>query len=78
MAKYFFYALVIYLLYRFIFDVLIPVRKTTKAMREQFRQAQEQMNQAHQQHQQQQNQAKPQQEKPKQVGDYIDFEEVNK
>jgi hypothetical protein len=76
MARYIFYAIAIYLLYRLIFDVVIPVRKTTKAMRSQFRQAQEQMNQAYQQ--QQQEKAQPQPEKPRQVGDYIDFEEVEK
>ena len=76
MARYIFYAVLIYLLYRFIFDVLIPVRRTTKAMRQQFKQAQDQMNEAYQQ--QHQKQAQPEPEKHKQVGDYIDFEEVKK
>jgi hypothetical protein len=64
------------MLYRLIFDIILPVRKTTKAMRSQFREAQERMNQAYQQHQQQ---AQPQPQpaaKQQQIGDYIDFEEV--
>lgn len=76
MARYIFYAIGIYLLYKLIFDVILPVRKTTKAMRQQFREAQERMNEAYQQHQRAQSQAQPQPEKPRQVGDYIDFEEV--
>lgn len=74
MSRFIFYAIGLYLLYRLIFDIIIPVRKTTKAMRSQFREAQERMNQAYQQHQQQ---AQPQPAaKQQQVGDYIDFEEV--
>jgi hypothetical protein len=76
MARYIFYAIGLYMLYRLIFDIILPVRKTTKAMRSQFREAQERMNQAYQQHQQQ---AQPQPQpaaKQQQIGDYIDFEEV--
>jgi hypothetical protein len=78
MARYIFYAIGIYLLYRLIFDIILPVRKTTKAMRSQFREAQERMNEAYRQQQQQsQPQPQPQQTaKQEQIGDYIDFEEV--
>jgi hypothetical protein len=76
MARYIFYAIGIYLLYRLIFDIILPVRKTTKAMRSQFREAQERMNEAYRQ-QQQQSQPQPQHTaKQEQIGDYIDFEEV--
>jgi hypothetical protein len=73
MARIIFYAIASYLLYKLVFDVILPVRKTTKAMRNQFREAQERMNDAHRQ-QQPGNAPKP--EKQQQSGDYIDFEEI--
>ena len=73
MARFIFYAIVSYLLYKLVFDVILPVRKTTKAMRNQFREAQERMNDAQRQ-QQPGNAPKP--EKQQQAGDYIDFEEI--
>ena len=74
MAKYIFYALLLYMAYRLVFDVILPIRRTTKAMKDQFRQAQEQMQQAQEQAQQPSRPASPQQGRP--IGDYIDFEEV--
>lgn len=73
MARFIFYAIVSYLLYKLVFDVILPVRKTTKVMRNQFREAQERMNDAQRQ-QQPGNAPKP--EKQQQAGDYIDFEEI--
>ena len=74
MARYIFYAILLYMAYRLVFDVILPVRKTAKAMRNQFRQAQEQMHQAQEQAQQPQNAPEP--GKTQSVGEYIDFEEV--
>ena len=74
MAKYIFYAILLYMAYRLVFDVILPIRRTTKAMKDQFRQAQEQMQQAQEQAQQSSRPVNPQQSRP--VGDYIDFEEV--
>jgi hypothetical protein len=74
MAKYIFYAILLYMAYRLIFDVILPVRKTTKAMREQFRQAQERMQQAQEDAHRPKPQPNP--EKNQRVGDYIDFEDV--
>lgn len=74
MARYIFYGILLYMAYRLVFDVILPVRKTTKAMREQFRQAQEQMQQTHAQAEQPERE--PVQEKGRPVGEYIDFEEV--
>lgn len=74
MARYIFYGILLYMAYRLVFQVILPVRKTTKAMREQFRQAQEQMQQARAQAEQPYQE--PVQEKGRPVGEYIDFEEV--
>ncbi|MFN9783817.1 MAG: hypothetical protein ACK54A_11330 [Sphingobacteriales bacterium] len=74
MAKYIFYAILLYMAYRLVFDVILPIRRTTKAMKDQFRQAQEQMQQAQDQAQQPSRPVNPQQGRPN--GDYIDFEEV--
>lgn len=74
MAKYIFYAILLYMAYRLVFDVILPVRKTTKTMRDEFRQAQEQMQQAQKQAHRPTPSPEPGKSKP--VGDYIDFEEV--
>ncbi len=81
MARYIFYALVAFLLYKFIFDFIIPIFRTSKKMREQFNQARQQMEDQFQQSGQQ-----PQQDAGKhnaskgnaKIGEYIDFEEVRK
>ena len=74
MAKYIFYAILLYMAYRLVFDVILPIRRTTKAMKDQFRRAKEQMQQAQEQAQQPIRPTNPQQGRP--IGDYIDFEEV--
>lgn len=61
------YGLLIYLLYKLIFDFIIPVSKTTKEVREKIKSMQEQ------------NQPGPDistQKPPDPGGDYIEFEEV--
>ncbi len=81
MARYIFYALVVFLLYKFIFDFIIPIFRTSKKMREQFNQARQQMEDQYQQSGQQ-----PQQDAGKynaskgnaKIGEYIEFEEVRK
>lgn len=76
-ARYFFYALLLYMLYRLIFDFILPLRKTTKAVRQQFREAQERMYQQMNQNgydQRSQQTAEP--KKSEKIGDYIDFEET--
>jgi hypothetical protein len=68
----------LYLLYKFIFDFIIPVYESSKKIKSQFGEMQEKMKQNMNQFQQQQQQpAQPTTEKPPQKeGDYIDFEEV--
>ncbi|HLZ86618.1 MAG TPA: DUF4834 family protein [Puia sp.] len=85
LSEVFFLAIVFYLLYRFVFNFLVPVARTTRHVRQQFRNMQEMQDGMRQQMQdgmrQQQGPARPQQsqQRPAQrppAGDYIDFEEV--
>jgi hypothetical protein len=70
--RFLFYAFLLYLGYKLVFDLIIPVVRTTRKIRSQMNQARERMEQQHQQ----------QQEKPQNVtdgiGEYIDFEEIRK
>jgi len=74
MARYIFYALVIVLLYKLIFDFIIPIFITTKKMRDQFAKAKQQMEE---QQNPQQNNIKVSTENSK-IGEYIEFEEIRK
>ena len=75
--RFLFYAFLIYLAYRLVFHFIIPIYKTTKQVKKQFREMNEQMQDRVNQHQGYQQSPTPQpQEKKEQVGDYIDFEEV--
>ena len=79
MARYIFYALVVYLLYRFIFGFIIPIFLTSKKMREQFNQAKQQMEDQYQQSGSQQDADKHNVSKGNsKIGEYIDFEEIRK
>ncbi len=67
----------IYLLYKFIFDFIIPVYESSKKIKKQFGEMQEKMQNNMNQYQNQQKPAPSQPSKPVQKeGDYIDFEEV--
>jgi len=84
----FFFAIVFYVLYRFIFNFVVPIARTTRQVRQQFRNMQE----MHQQAQEGQNeygqgqtgyrqgaQASARQQNPTsndKMGEYIDFEEI--
>jgi hypothetical protein len=79
LAEIFFYAIAIYLLYKIIFDFIIPVSQAGRQMKQQFKDANEHVRQQtnnFQQQNEQQNNAQPKSKKV--VGDYIDFEEVKK
>jgi len=78
LSEIFFLGIVLYLLYRFVFNFLLPVVKTTRQVRRQFMQMQDTM-QGH----------GPESSRPKQepkpapssstkgkMGEYIDFEEI--
>lgn len=85
LAEIFLLVIVFYLLYRFVFNFLVPIMKTTRQVREQFRNMQHQGEQ--EQQQQQRQQAQQTQQKNWQdrhsstkgaAEDYIEFEEVKK
>ena len=70
---------VIYLLYKFIFDFVIPVYNTTKHVKQKMNTMQEQMRQQQQAYENNSYNNTSQQEHPKKPvpeGDYIDYEEV--
>jgi hypothetical protein len=81
LSEIFLLAIVFYLLYRFVFHFLLPIVRTTRHVREQFRNMQGGMNQ---QQQQTRTETPPQQPRPSERHssprgpdeDYIDFEEV--
>ncbi len=69
------YAILAYVLYRFIFGFVIPVYRATRQVKKQFRNMQ-QMHEDNLRQQQAAQQPTPKPEPKKPVGDYIDFEEV--
>jgi len=80
MFKMLLYIFLFYLLYKFVFELLIPVSKATSQVKDKLREMQEQQ-QAQQRQQQesapsQQAQAKAGKEPGTKGGDYIEFEEV--
>ena len=69
----------LYLLYKFIFDFIIPVYQSSKKIKKQFGEMQEKMQSdlKNYQNQTQQKASRPE-PSPKKEGDYIDFEEIKK
>jgi hypothetical protein len=72
-----FFGFLAYLLFRVVFDFVIPIYRTTKKVKRTFREMNERMNQQNQQaatppHQHNNTTAT----KKSSIGDYIDFEEV--
>jgi hypothetical protein len=79
MLRLIFWIFIIYSLYRLIFDFIIPVSRTTKHVKQKFRDVQQMQEEMLRRQQQQQQQAQQQttQVTPKpSKDDYIDFEEV--
>ena len=75
--RYLFYAFLIYLAYRVVFHLIIPIYKTTKQVKKQFREMNSQMQDHINQQQANQRPVTPPPEvKKEQAGDYIDFEEL--
>jgi hypothetical protein len=77
-----FYGFLIYLLYRLVFNFIIPIYRTTKQVKKGFREMHERMNQQQQQNQhngadtQSNHQSTSKKPDSSQVGEYIDFEEI--
>lgn len=76
MLRYLFYAFLIFLAYRLVFHLIIPIYKTSKQIKKQFREMNSRMEDHINQQQANQQTADPQPENKKVGGDYIDFEEV--
>ena len=78
MIRYLFFAFLIYLAYRLVFHFIIPIYKTTRQVKKQFRDMHGRMEDYMSQQQQANQQTSPQQPENKkaQSGDYIDFEEL--
>lgn len=70
----------LYLLYKFIFDFIIPVYESSKRIKKQFGEMQDKMQSDMRNYQNQQQAAQAEQQKSagKKEGDYIDFEEIKK
>ena len=77
MLRYLFYAFLIYLAYRLVFHFIIPIYKTTRQVKKQFREMNSRMKDHINQQQGYQHTPGPEpQAKKEQAGDYIDFEEL--
>ena len=78
MTKLIIYGILLYLLYKFVFELVIPVSKATTQVKDKIKEMQEQQMKQQQQQQAQAAQAQAQQAKQPEVkgGDYIEFEEV--
>lgn len=75
--RFLFYAFILYLAFRLVFDFIIPVYKTTRQVRKGFREMHERMNQHTEQYRQQENYTRQNQNNNKtDTSDYIDFEEI--
>jgi hypothetical protein len=76
MFKIILYGFLLYLLYKFIFELVIPVSKATSQVKSKMREMQEMQNAQQEQYRQQTAQAQAQPQEKKTGGDYIEFEEV--
>jgi hypothetical protein len=80
MLRFLFYGLLIYLLYKLVFELIIPVYKTTRKIKKSFREMHSRMQEQSYDfagNGKQQNSAQPSAAKPaNKREDYIDFEEV--
>lgn len=74
--RYLFYAFLIYLTYRLVFHLIIPIYKTTKQVKQQFREMNSRMGDHINNQNANQQTSTSTSENKDQVGDYIDFEEV--
>ncbi len=73
--RFLFYAFLIYMLYKLVFNFIIPVYRTTKQVKKGFKEMNERMRQAEGFPSQTTQAQKPKAEQTK-PGEYIDFEEV--
>jgi sortase (surface protein transpeptidase) len=76
MIKLIFYGILIYILYKLVFEFIIPVSKATGQIKSKIKEAQEQQRRFHEQQQQAEAQQQFQQKTPPTDTEYIDFEEI--
>ena len=80
MTKLIIYGILLYLLYKFVFELVIPVSKATSQVKDKLKKMQEEQLKQQQYQQQQAQAAEVQAQQAKQAGtksgDYIEFEEV--
>jgi len=80
MVRYILLGLAIYVVYKLLFDVIVPVYKASRKIRRQFsaghNQMRDQMNATQNAYSNNQNNRPPEQKKTTKAGDYIDFEEI--
>ena len=80
MTKLIIYGILLYLLYKFVFELVIPVSKATSQVKDKLKEMQEEQLRQQQYQQQQAQAAEVQAQQAKQAGtksgDYIEFEEV--
>ncbi|MGN6399156.1 MAG: hypothetical protein ACTHMD_01805 [Flavisolibacter sp.] len=74
--RFLFYVFLFYMLYKLVFDFIIPVYRTTKRVKKGFREMNERMQQQAEGFQQQHAQPSKPKVEQNRPGDYIDFEEV--
>jgi hypothetical protein len=70
------YIFVIYLVYQFIFNFLVPLYKTTQQVKKGFRDMHNKMNDVNENKNASSQQVPPQKKEKEIVGEYIDFEEI--
>ncbi|SEW10334.1 Ubiquitin elongating factor core [Chitinophaga sp. YR573] len=78
MLKIIFYTFIFWLLYKLIFDFIVPVYQSTKQVRRQMGDIQDRMRQQYQEQQQAQQETQRPQTSAKKTdkSDYLDFEEI--
>jgi heme exporter protein D len=76
MFKIILYGFLLYLLYKFIFELVIPVTKATSQVKDKLREMQEQQQRAARQQEQQAEPQERAQASGEKKGDYIEFEEI--
>lgn len=80
MTKLIIYGILLYLLYKFVFELVIPVSKATSQVKDKLKEMQEEQLRQQQYQQQQAQAAEVQAQQAKQAGtksgDYIEFEDV--
>jgi hypothetical protein len=74
--RFLFYAFLLYILFKLVFNFIIPIYRTTRQVKKSFREMNEHMRQQAEGFQQQSTPSSQPKNKENKAGEYIDFEEV--